>query len=256
MVHPNEIKWISHSSGKTDKIDARKLAELGRGGLLPKAVHIVEGHVRELRELLSAREKLMRKRVDLVNSIQGIMKQEGVKIPKGFFSVANYEELVNKLKVADTQKLIVKSMMSAISSLKLSEDKLLVKIYAIEDPRIELLESVPRIGKLSSRVLLSALDEAGRFNNKKSVAKYGALTPRIYQSGNNTHMGRINSDGRRELRRVLLQCAHTVARMSKNHAAKPLYDFFKRIEKKRNKKIAVVALARKLLTTTYGVLKL
>ena len=43
VVHPNEIKWINQSSGKTDKIDARKLAYLARADMLPRRVHIVEG---------------------------------------------------------------------------------------------------------------------------------------------------------------------------------------------------------------------
>jgi transposase len=255
VVHPNEIKWINQSSGKTDKIDARKMAELGRGNLLPRKVHIVEGPIRELRELLSAREKLLQKRVDLVNCVRGLMKQEGVRIPKGFFAAGNWEQMLPVFKVAETQKLILKNIMTSIDSLRESESEILVKVREIEDPRIELLESIPGIGGLTARVLLSALDEAGRFDNKKCVAKYGALTPRIYQSGSRTNLGRINNDGRQELRRVLLQCAHTVSRMNQNYAAKPLYDFSKRIEKKRNKKIAVVAVARKLLTTAYGVLK-
>jgi len=63
VVHPNELKWISQSNGKTDKVDAKKMAELARGALLPRKVHIVEGKVRELRELLSARQVLQSKRV-------------------------------------------------------------------------------------------------------------------------------------------------------------------------------------------------
>ncbi len=58
MVHPNEGKWISTSSGKTDKVDAKKLAELARGDLLPRKVHLVEGEARRLRELISARTQL------------------------------------------------------------------------------------------------------------------------------------------------------------------------------------------------------
>jgi transposase len=98
------------------------------------------------------------------------------------------------------------------------------------------------------------LDNAKRFDDRKAVAKYGALTPTIYQSGGVTHMGHINRDGRHEVRKVLLQCAHTVARM-KSYDSRPLRDFFERVMKKRGKKIAVVALARKLLTIAYGVLK-
>jgi transposase len=128
------------------------------------------------------------------------------------------------------------------------------RLLEIEDKRIELLESIPAIGKLTARVLVSAIDEADRFDGAKEVANYGALTPRIYQSGDVKQMGRISSDGRHEVRKVLLQCAHAISR-TKTLGAKPLKDFYSRIEKRRGKKIAVVALARKLLTTSYGDLK-
>lgn len=74
VVHPNEIKWINKSSAKTDKIDARKLAQLARGDMLPRKVHIVEGTVRQLRELISARHTLQSKRVALINSIRQTFK--------------------------------------------------------------------------------------------------------------------------------------------------------------------------------------
>jgi hypothetical protein len=46
VVHPNEVKWITESRGKTDRVDAKKVAELARAGILPRAVHGVEGRVR------------------------------------------------------------------------------------------------------------------------------------------------------------------------------------------------------------------
>jgi transposase len=254
VVHPNELKWISQSSGKTDKIDARKMAELARGDLLPRKVHIVEGTVRDLRELVSARHRLQSKRVALINTIRGNMLQEGYKLPEKFFQRADWRLRLEKAKLGAVTKRIVESMMAAVEAIALSEEDLTKEIVAIQDERIDLLETMPGIGKLSSRVILAALDEARRFDDRKAVAKYGALTPTIYQSGGVTHMGHINRDGRHEVRRVLLQCAHTVARM-KSHGAGPLKEFFERVMKRRGKKIAVVALARKLLTIAYGVLK-
>lgn len=56
VINANESKWISASSGKTDRINAKKLAELVRGCLLPRAVHEVEGQIRDLRALLSVRQ--------------------------------------------------------------------------------------------------------------------------------------------------------------------------------------------------------
>ena len=254
VVHPNELKWISESSGKTDRIDARKMAELARGDLLPRKVHIVEGTVRDLRELVSARHRLQSKRVALINTIRGYMLQEGHKLPEKFFQRADWRLRLEKAKLGEVTKRIVESMMAAVEAIALSEEELTREIVAIEDERIDLLETMPGIGKLSSRVILAALDNAQRFDDRKAVAKYGALTPTIYQSGGVTHMGHINRDGRHEVRRVLLQCAHTVARM-KSYGSRPLREFFERVMKKRGKKIAVVALARKLLTIAYGVLK-
>ena len=254
VVHPNEIKWINQSSAKTDKIDAGKLAQLARGDMLPRKVHIVEGTVRELRELISARHTLQSKRVALINSIRGCLKQEGYRLPEKFFSRADWRGHLARMRLADTQKLILTSYMTSIESLVGAEAELTEKILAIEHADIERLQSIPGIGGFTARVIVSAVDNVGRFDSKKGLSKYGALTPRIYQSGGMTHLGRINRDGRHELRRVLLQCAHTVARM-KSYEARPLRQFFERIRQRRGKKIAIVALARKLLTIAYGVLR-
>lgn len=72
------------------KIDAKKLAHLARGDMLPRKVHIVQGEARELRELISARHKLQSKRVALINSIRGMLKQEGYKLPEKFFQNTNW----------------------------------------------------------------------------------------------------------------------------------------------------------------------
>ena len=254
VVHPNEIKWINQSSAKTDKIDAGKLARLARGDMLPRKVHIVEGTVRQLRELISARHTLQSKRVALINSIRGCLKQEGYRLPEKFFSQADWRGHLERMRLEDTQKLILNSYLTSIESILGAEAELTGKILAIEHVDIERLQSIPGIGGLTSRVIVSAVDDVRRFDSKKELSKYGALTPRIYQSGGVTHLGRINRDGRHEVRRVLLQCAHTVARM-KSYEARPLRMFFERVRQRRGKKIAIVALARKLLTIAYGVLR-
>ena len=254
VVHPNEIKWINQSSGKTDKIDARKLAYLARGDMLPRRVHVVEGKARELRELVSARSTIQSKRIALINSIRGCLKQEGYKLPKGFFTNDKWRDQLKKMRIGSIQKLILEKYMESIEGMVKAESELTARILEVEHRDIELLETIPGIGKITSRVLVSAIDDAKRFDNKKSVSKYGGLSPRIYQSGGVTHLGRINRDGRMEMRKVLLQCAHTITRM-KSYEAWPLREFFNRIKRHRGKKIAVVALARKLLTIAYGVLK-
>lgn len=255
VVHPNEVKWIVSSKRKTDKVDAKKLAELARINALPEPVHIVDGDVRKLRELLSARDTLVSKRVGLMNMVRGLLKQEGVRLTARFFSRREWRsELATKAGLGPTQKRIVDSYKDAIDALTKAEKELTESILEIKDDRTELIESVPGIGKLTSRVLVSALDNVDRFRDKKCVANYGALTPTIYQSGDTLNQGPINRDGRWEVRTYLLQCAHRLVCM-KSPAAEPFQKFFQKIEKRRGKKKAIVALARKLLVIVYGILK-
>jgi len=214
----------------------------------------VEGKTRELRELVSARDQLLSKRVALINTLRGYMKQEGYRFPVKFFQRADWRFELERLKVGLVQKVILENFMKAIESLKESEDTIKEKLLEIKDKRIEWVESIPGIGELTARVLVGAIDEADRFDGKKEVANYGALTPTVYQSGEVENHGRINRDGRHEVRKSLLQCAHSIGRM-KSLGSKPLREFYQRIEKRRGKKRAVVALARKLLTTAYGVMK-
>ena len=255
IVHPNEVKWIAESGGKkTDKVDAKKLAELARADMLPRRVHFAEGKIRDLRDLVNARQTLLNKRVALINSIRGYLRQEGIRLPAKFFSSHEWQVKLTGLKLKSAQEAVVAHLMNAVESLVHSEKELTKEINAINDKQIELIETIPGIGKLSSRIVFAALVTAERFDNAKCAAYYSALTPTIYQSGGVENMGKINRDGRGEVRRAMLQCAHAVAR-TKTAAAKPLKEFYEKIEKRRGKKRAIVALSRKLLTTTYGVMK-
>jgi transposase len=255
VVHPNEVKWIAESGGKkTDKIDAKKLAELARADMLPRAVYIAEGKVRALRELTTARETLLRKRVSMVNSLRGYLRQEGTRLPSKFFQSNDWQVKLIAMKLSAATEAIVASFMAAIESMIVSEKSLGSEIIKIKDEAIERIETIPGIGHLSSRILFGAIANTDRFASSKEIANYGALTPTIYQSGEETRMGAVSRAGRKEIRRALLQCSHAVVRM-KTAAAKPLQEFFLRVEKRRGKKRALIALARKMLTVVYAVWK-
>jgi transposase len=176
VVNPNGVKWITASRGKTDRVDAKKLAKLARADPLPRAVQVVEGPVRALRELVSARQQVQRKRGALINTIRGYVYQEGHRLPEKFFAGTMWATKLARLPVSAPLKLIIETLVAA-------EQRLTARLKAIEDPRCRLRETIPAIGPLSARVLLSALDDARRFDDQKAVAHYGALPPTIYQSG-------------------------------------------------------------------------
>ncbi|MBH0203873.1 MAG: transposase, partial [Nitrospira sp.] len=120
VVHPNEVKWIT----KTDRVDAKKLAELARADLLPRAVHVVEGPVRELRELVSARQQLQRKRIALINTIRGYVYQEGHRLPEKFFAGPTWAAKLARLPVSAPLRLIIETFMTSIAALVTAEQQL------------------------------------------------------------------------------------------------------------------------------------
>jgi len=188
-----------------------------------------------VRELLSARTQLMQKRVSMLNTLRGYLKQEGVRLGANFFAREDWQERLEKTRLSHTLKIILRAFRPSIEALEASEHELNQRIADIKNEKTELLETIPSIGILSSRTVIAALDDAKRFENRKAVAKYGALSPTIYQSGDTVQLGRINRDGRHEVRRVLLQCAHLLSRM-KSPAAKPLRQFYERIEEGRERR--------------------
>jgi len=139
--------------------------------------------------------------VALINTIRGYVYQEGHRLPEKFFAGPTWAPKLARLPVSAPLKLILATFMTSIEALATAERQLTDRMLAIQDPRCALLETIPAIGPLTARVLAGALGEASRFDDKKAVANYGALTPTIYQSGGVTHLGAINRDERLEVRR-------------------------------------------------------
>lgn len=117
-------------------------------------------------------------------------------------------------------------------------------------PQATLLTSIPGIGSTTAFLLTSEIGNIQRFASHKKFASYFGLVPRISQSGNHAHYGRITKVGNPYVRWSLVQTAHRIIRME------PEWEkFAKRITYKSGKKKAVVAVARKLAVLVYTVLK-
>lgn len=134
------------------------------------------------------------------------------------------------------------------------KDKLEEKIKSYKSKEIELIKTIPGMGEISSRTILSAIGEIQRFKKAKALTSYCGLVPSVRASGERVEYGHITREGRSEVRRVGIQSAHAVLR-SKTIESKPLQDWWEGIAERRGKKTAVVALARKLITIVFYVLR-
>jgi transposase len=123
---------------------------------------------------------------------------------------------------------------------------------AKQDTRVQLLESIPGVGRRTAEVVVAYIDDSHRFQNARQVSAYAGLVPRQSQSGESNRMGRITGRGPRLLRSALVEAAWAMLRY--NPWAAALYQRICGGQKSR-KKQAIIAVARKLLVRCWTLLR-
>jgi len=121
---------------------------------------------------------------------------------------------------------------------------------AREDARVKLLTTMPGIGKCSAPLIVAEIGHAQRFPNAKHLASYAGLVPSAHSSGGTTHYGHITNEGLAWLRWIMVQAAHVAARQPGRWQ-----EFYWKVARRRGKSTATIALARKMLTVCYYLLK-
>lgn len=257
VVNAMRVKAIANSKRKTDKVDAKILCKLLRMGELPEAVHMGSDDCCELRGLLMARRQLVRSRSKVCNVVRGIVKQEGVRLQsrelntyKGWESLLQREWRLKHIEV------VIRSYRASYHQLteSIKEIDKALEDREKKDPRVEVLKTMPMVGKTASQTLLAAVDGIERFSNSKKLVSYSGLAPSVRSSGDRTEYGAITREGRSEVRGVWCQIAHLIATSKKSEVA-PLREWFERVAERRGKRTAIVALTRKLLTIAYRMLR-
>jgi transposase len=128
------------------------------------------------------------------------------------------------------------------------------KLNTIEQQQAscQLLRSIPGVGPRLAEIVVAVLGDPRRFHNGKQVASYAGLTPRQYQSGDNDRQGRISRQGNPLLRAMLVEVSWVS--LQYNDWARGVYERARRGSPVR-KKIAIVAVARRLLVRCWAMLR-
>ncbi|NOD32837.1 IS110 family transposase [Ruegeria atlantica] len=229
---------------KTDRRDARGIAELLRMGWF-QPVHLKTPAARDLRLILSARDTLGRRIRELDNSVRGLLRGFGLKVPKG--ARGRLCDLVRDLidgnpalKAAITPLLAAREAM-ADEFARLDK---LVRDQSRKDPVCRLLMTVPGVGAVIAMTFRAAIDDPKRFRSSKSVGACFGLTPRRYQSGETDRVSSITKAGDASVRTALYEAAHVMLVRSSRWT--PLKAWAMRVAARRGAKRAKIALARKL----------
>ncbi len=251
VVDPNKFEIIKSSVSKTDENDARNLAYFMSKDMLPKA-RLKTKDKAQISSLVGTRDKLVKLRTALKNKIHNILNHHGIKSKKEAYSSNKSLERVLKMNFDEVVSVELEVLVDQIRSLNEGIKKL---DKQIEDQGRKLnghknLTSIKGIGSKSATVLLSVIGDVADFSDKDKLASYFGVVPRVSNSNEIQHHGRITKRGSKIGRTTLVQC--TLVAIRYNHY---LSKYYNRIKNRRGSGKAIIATARKLLGIIYDTLK-
>ena len=254
LADPVGVRAFVGRQAKTDLKDSHLLATLLRDNRLPTA-YVPPEPIRQLRELVRLRHSLGRSLAAERRQLRWIALKNNLPGPTSLTSDrAQKWILANEPKFSEVHRLAVHKRLNHILGLERDLYELDRSLLASveKDPqilaRVQLLESIPGIGRLSAITILTETGDITRFRNTDQVGAYAGLVPHVSQSGQTVHHGHITKRGPPVLRWILQQAAWTAIRVSPEARR-----IFARISKRAGAKKAATALARKLLCYAWSV---
>jgi transposase len=263
VANTNGAAWSwRHVKRKTDRLDALKLAQMSAMNQLP-LVHLPEPKVREWRALIEYRQSLVGRRTRIKNRIRAILDRMGVaRLPASKMgwtdkALAELRERARSLEKCRRGEYWRGELSEELGQLDHIQDAIArveVKLdgLAQKDKRVQRLRTIPGVGPRLAEMVVAVIDDPHRFKRGKQIGSYIGLTPRQYQSGTMDRQGRISGHGHKHLRSMLVEVAWLGLRY--NPWMRDLYQRVHRDSPAR-KKIAIVAVARRLLIRCWAMLR-
>lgn len=249
VSNPMATKAIAQAKVKTDKVDAHVLAQLLRCDFLPEVWQPDEA-TRRLRELTGRRSALIGQRTAMRNRIHSVLAMRLIEAPAQLFNGEGIEWL-RAVELDGQARLLVDSDLRQLDFLQQEIDLLDAELarrgYASD--RVKLLMTLPGVDVATAESMLAAWGDVRRFGDGDHAASYLGLVPSTKQSANQCYHGPITKRGNSQARWMLIEAAHHL-----DAHPGPLGHFFRRLMKKKNRNVAVVAAARKLATIGWQML--
>ncbi len=235
---------------KTDKRDARTLCEACARGTY-QATHRLSEAQRHVRAELTVRETLVRTRTRCVAVIKAAVRREGLRISAGTPEHTARKLAVLPLTSATRAEVAPLLTLIAMLNTQIEEADDRLTVLAATSAPARLLQSMPMIGPVTALGFVAGLDDIARFPSAPHVAAYLGLVPSEYSSGERQQRGHITKRGDTRTRWLLVEAAWRIMR-SKNPALVPLQHWTAQIIARRGRRVAIVALARRLATLFYA----
>jgi len=133
---------------------------------------------------------------------------------------------------------------------KKSETTEYIESLASDDPAVRLVMTLPGMGHYNATTFVAEVGDIRRFDKADKIASFAGLTPKVHQSGERTKFGRITKQGSNNLRWIMIQAANAAVQHDKT-----LQKMYNRLAPKKGHQKAIVAVARRMVTLIYAMLK-
>jgi transposase len=262
VANTNDDAWRWRKvKQKNDRRDALKAAQLSAVNQI-REVHIPRIEVRQWRALITFRQQLVRRRGRMKNHLRDLLLREGQILPRGGKcwtqkGVAWLAAMAQPLSEVGLNELWrgelaieLRQLQAVQAEIEVAEEKL--DAIAAADPRVRLLRTIPGVGPRLSEAIVALLDQPERFRKSTEVSAYIGMVPKELDSGETQRRGKITRHGSRLVRSLLVEVAW--AGLRHNPWVRETYQ---RISggKKSRKKIAIVAVGRRLLVRCWAMLR-
>jgi transposase len=262
VVAPSMIPKAPGQRVKTNRRDSQTLSESLRGGQL-KSIHVPSKPYRELRHLTQLRDTFVKELVAMKLRIKSLLLFEGLEFPPAPAGSQWSFMVKAKLRKLSCSQPVRFKLDQLLESLEFNEKQALETMKEIHrlcknDPElsqsIKYLMSIPGIGWIVASQLLARVGDPREIGNVRQLAGFLGVVPTEHSTGDKTARGSITRVGDSRLRGKLIQAAWSAIRQDAE-----LRDFYRSVHQRhprdRGPRIAIVAVARKLTTRIYAVLK-
>jgi transposase len=244
VVDPRKTRLKAGYAAKTDRLDARRLADaLRRESVV--SVYVPPPAVRELREVCRGRYQLVRVRTRLAQMIRALLLRTGVEDAPTVRLYgrrgATWLRQVQLPVEGDRTLRRLERLLHAVQD-EVVQAQAVVVAHAKADPIAHALESMVGIGPVRALTLRAEIGDIARFTRSgRELASYAGLVPRVERSAGHSRQGRITREGSPWLRYVLVEAAiHAMKRQD------GLGQWGRRLAHRKGMHTARVALARML----------
>jgi transposase len=259
IVNTLKFQIVNESVKKTDRHDARTLAEFLEKDMLPESI-LCSQESEDIRRLLKSRSVLVKALVSLKNQVHSLLLGYGIESRRGQLQskkerqrildgLADHRSDGNAAWAVEPLLTSIDQISSQAKELERALTELVVK-----DEDVALLRTIPGVGLVTAATIRAYTDDIHRYENAKKYAAHAGLVPWVQNSNKTIHHGHITKRGPSELRTAFVQMVMGMLRLQNKTYGYWLMRKYQIMKENKGAGKSIIALARKMSTMVYAIL--